>query len=107
MLCLFHVDIIQGVAPVEFRALLEKQQIVVSPDNRSKSCIVLIGVNTRDRPGLLLDISKCLLQLKLQVHHTEDLVYDEQSLSVWRCSNIENEESGTEHISAILKVRLC
>jgi predicted amino acid-binding ACT domain protein len=80
------------------------KQIVVAPDNRSHSSLVLIGVNTHDRPGLLLDISKCLLQLKLQVHRTEAVVHDEQSISVWRCSNVENEESDAEQISAMLNV---
>lgn len=103
---LFHSDIIQGLAPVEFRSLLDMKQIVVTPDNRSKSSIVLIGVNARDRPGLLLDISKCLLQLKLQVHRTEAAVHDEQSISVWRCSNIDDNELDTEQISAKLNVRV-
>jgi predicted amino acid-binding ACT domain protein len=88
-------------------ALLDMKQIVVTPDNRSHSCLVLIGVNTRDRPGLLLDISKCLLQLKLQVHRTEAAVHDEQSVSVWRCSNIESKESDAEQILAMLNVRVC
>ena len=101
---LFHSDIIQGLAPVEFRSLLDKKQIVVTRDNRSHSRLVLIGVNTRDRPGLLLDISKCLLQFKLQVHRTEAAVFDEQSVSVWRCSHIENEEFDVEQISAMLRV---
>jgi predicted amino acid-binding ACT domain protein len=82
------------------------KQIVVTQDNRSKSSMVLIGVNARDRPGLLRDISKCLLQLKLQVHRVEAAVHDEQSISVWRCSNIENDELDTEQISAKLNVRV-
>jgi hypothetical protein len=99
---LFHSDIIQGQAPIEFISLLDAEQIVVTPDNRSKSSTVLIGVNARDRPDLLSDISKCLLQLKLQVHLTESVVHDGQSISVWRCSNIEVNELDAEHISGVL-----
>ena len=87
-------------------SLLDKKQIVVTRDNRSHSRIVLIGVNTRDRPGLLLDISKCLLELKLQVHRTESVICDEQSVSVWRCSHIENDEFDAEQISAMLRVSI-
>jgi UTP:GlnB (protein PII) uridylyltransferase len=47
---------------------------------------VLVGINARDRPGLLLDISKCLLLLDLQLHRTEAAVLDERSVSVWRCT---------------------
>ena len=97
-------DIIHGIATVDGSALLDMKKIVVTLDNRSHSSTVLIGVNARDRPGLLLDISKCLLRLKFQVHRTEAAVHDEQSVSVWRCSNIENQESDTERISAMLNV---
>ena len=69
-------DIIHGIATVDGSALLDMKKIVVTPDNRSHSSTVLIGVNARDRPGLLLDISKCLLRLKFQVHRTEAAVHD-------------------------------
>jgi predicted amino acid-binding ACT domain protein len=84
--------------------LLDKKKIVVTADNRSHNRIVLVGVNTSDRPGLLLDISQCLLQLDLEVHHTEAAVFDEQSVSVWRCSHIENKEYDANQISAMLNV---
>ena len=47
--------------------------------------LVLVGINARDRPGLLLDISKGLLRLELQLRHTEAAVVDERSISIWRC----------------------
>jgi hypothetical protein len=78
---------------------------VVTADNRSHNHIVLVGVNTIDCPGILLDILKCLLKLNLQVHHTEAAVLDEQLVSVWRCSHIENEEYDVDHILAMLNVR--
>ena len=80
-------------------------QIVIAADNRSSSRLVLIGVNARDRPGLLLDISKRLLRLNLQQHCTEAIVLEEQSVSVWRCTYMDNEEADAEEISALLSVR--
>lgn len=87
ILHLFHSDIIQGVAPAKSIKLLadERAEIVFSKaDNRSNDSL-LIGINARDRSGLLLDISKSLLQLDLQVHRTEAAVIDGRSISVWRC----------------------
>ena len=82
----------------------KQAQIVIAADNRSSSRLVLIGVNARDRPGLLLDISKCLLRLNLQQHRTEAIVLEERSISVWRCTYMENEETDAEEISAVLSV---
>ena len=59
----------------------EPPKIVVTVDRN----LVVVGVDAQDRPGLLLDISKGLLRLKLQLHHTEAAVVDERSLSIWRC----------------------
>lgn len=79
-------------------------QIIITSDKRSH--LVLIGVNARDRPGLLLDISKCLLRLDLQLHRTEAAVLDERSVSVWRCTYMENIDPDAEEISAVLSVSL-
>lgn len=79
-------------------------QIVISSDKRSH--LVLIGVNARDRPGLLLDISKCLLRLDLQLHRTEAAVLDERSVSVWRCTYLENIDPDAGSISAVLSVSI-
>ncbi len=103
---LIHSDLIQGLAPVEFRMLLDNKKIVVTADNRSHNRIVLVGVNTSDRPGLLLDISKCLLKLDLQVHRKESAVIDEQSVSVWRCNHFGSKEYDEDQISAMLNVRV-
>ncbi len=81
-------------------------QIVIAADNRSSSRLVLMGVNARDRPGLLLDISKCLLRLDLQLHRTEAAVLDERSISVWRCTYMENFEPDAGEISAVLSVSI-
>ena len=47
--------------------------------------LVVVGIDAPDRPGLLLDISKCLARLKLELHHTEAAVRNSRSLSIWRC----------------------
>jgi UTP:GlnB (protein PII) uridylyltransferase len=81
-------------------------QIVVATVSRDSRRLVLIGVNAPDRPGLLLDISKGLLQLNLQLHHTEAVVLRERSVSVWRCDYLENKETDAEEIWVVLRVRV-
>ncbi len=60
--------------------------------------LVVVGIDTRDRPGLLLDISKCLARLHLELHHTEAASRCSRSLSIWRC---EPSYGGNELISEI------
>jgi predicted amino acid-binding ACT domain protein len=81
-------------------------QIVVATDYRRSRRFVLIGVNAPDRLGLLRDISKGLLQLNLQVHHTEATVLRERSVSVWRCEFLANKETDAEEIWVALRVRV-
>ena len=102
----FIADIIQGLAPIKSMKLDENKdaQIVIAADTRSTSRLVLIGINARDRPGLLLDISKGLLRLDLQLHRTEAAVLDERSVSVWRCTYMENIDPDAGEISAVLSV---
>jgi UTP:GlnB (protein PII) uridylyltransferase len=101
-------DIIQGLAPVKSMKFNENKQaqVVISADTRSH--LVLIGVNARDRPGLLLDISKCLLRLDLQLHRSEAAVLEDRSVSVWRCTYMENRDRAPDEgeISAVLSVSL-
>jgi UTP:GlnB (protein PII) uridylyltransferase len=101
-----HSDIIQGVAPAKSIKMLadERAEIVFSKaDNRSNDSL-LIGINARDRSGLLLDISKSLLQLDLQVHRTEAAVIDGRSISVWRCTYAEDKVPDSEQMTALLSV---
>lgn len=81
----FISDIIHGLSPVESSMLqIDKPaQIIIASDGRSSHRLVLIGVNTPDRPGLLLDISKGLLRLNLQVHRTEAVVLGEHSSIIY------------------------
>lgn len=105
-MCYLISDIIQGLEPIESMMLRNDNtaQIVVANSSDSRRP-VLIGVNSPDRPGLLLDISKGLLQLNLQLHHTEAAVLRERSVSVWRCAHLEGKETNAEEIRAVLSVR--
>jgi len=47
---------------------------------------IVVAVDTMDRSGLLLDISKCLAGMEMDLHHTEATVKQQRSLSIWRCS---------------------
>ena len=79
-------------------------QVVVATNSNNIRRLVLVGINAPDRPGLLLDISKGLLRLKLQLHHTEAAVVGERSVSVWRCAHLEGKETDAEEIRKELKV---
>ena len=68
--------------------------------------LVLIGINSRDRPGLLLDISKTLIRLGLNFHRTEAMVLDGRSLSLWRCEVLESGVSDIEEIWSVLNAML-
>ena len=105
----YHVsDVIQGLRPIESITLSSgnSAQVVVATNCRDTRLLLLIGVNAPDRPGLLLDISKGLLQLSLQLHHTEAAVVGERSVSVWRCEHLEGKETDIEEIQAVLSVRV-
>ncbi|KAL7576540.1 hypothetical protein ACA910_018036 [Epithemia clementina (nom. ined.)] len=68
--------------------------------------LVVVGINARDRAGLLLDISKGLLRLDLQLHHTEAAVFIERSVSIWRCQVIGTELPDVEQIWSVLNALL-
>jgi hypothetical protein len=53
--------------------------------------LILVGIDAPDRPGLLLDISKGLLELNVQLRQTEAYVEENRSLSVWRCEVLNHE----------------
>jgi len=80
----------------------EPTKIVAVVDKQSEQRLVIIGVNCYDRPGLLLDISKGLLRLGLQLHHTEAAVVGTRSLSIWRCEVMK--DGGSSDIGEIWNV---
>jgi len=96
-------DIIQALEPIESVMVRNDMpaQIVVANDFRG---LVLVGINAPDRPGLLLDISKGLHRLNLQLHHSEAAVVNDRSVSVWRCEYLERKETDAEEIWAVLSV---
>ena len=67
------------------RAASGPPKIVVTTDFHDSQRLVLVGIDAHDRPGLLLDISKGLLRLNLQLRHTEAAVLGDRSNSIWRC----------------------
>lgn len=75
---------------------------IVAVTDKDDHQLVIIGINARDRPGLLLDISKSLIRLGLNFHRTEALVLDGRSLSLWRCEVIQ--EGGVSDIEEIWSV---
>jgi len=79
-------------------------KIVVASDSHDRS--VVIGVDAPDRPGLLLDISKGLLRLNLQLRHTEAKVLGERSLSIWRCECVESALPDLEEVWSVLHALL-
>jgi len=74
-------DKIQGREPVDFGS--RPSDVFVTRSEADK--IVLVGVDTHDRPGLLVDISTAISQHDLSVRHSEAKVFGDRSLSVWRC----------------------
>ena len=87
-------------------AVVEPPQIVVTTDEHDSQRLVLVGINTRDRPGLLLDISKGLLRLNLQLRHTEAGVFGDRSNSIWRCECMEPQLPDLEEVWSILNAML-
>ena len=46
-------------------------KVLVVIDTQDLDDVVIVGINSNDRPGLLLHISRGLHSLGLQLHHTE------------------------------------
>ncbi|KAL3783163.1 hypothetical protein HJC23_001513 [Cyclotella cryptica] len=61
----------------------ETSRVVVT--NQDDQGLVVVAIDTLDRPGLLLDISKCLARLHLECHNAEAAARCSRSLSIWRC----------------------
>ena len=106
-------DTIRGI-PVEdgtegivssARAKNAPPKIVAVTDKDAKD-LVVIGVNSYDRPGLLLDISKTVIRLGLNCHRTEAMVLDGRSFSLWRCEVLEDGISDIEEIWSVLNAML-
>lgn len=77
-------------------------KIVVTSDHE----FVVIGVDALDRSGLLLDISKVLSRLKMNLRHTEASVVGRRSISIWRCELMDSEQADVEEIWSALDVSI-
>lgn len=99
-------DIIASASPTRFSTVRaptsDAPKVVVTIEHN----LVVIGVDSRDRPGLLLDLSKGLLALNLQNHHTEASVVGGRSLSLWRCEPIGVEIADVERIWTVMTALL-
>jgi Trk K+ transport system NAD-binding subunit len=73
-------DAVRGTPSNYNNSSQNKDRIIVT---RQKGVLIL-AVDAPDRPGLLLDISKCLARLHLDLLHTEAAVLEGRSLSIWR-----------------------
>ena len=81
---------------------VDPAKIVVTADKD----LVIVGINAKDRTGLMLDISKGLLRLNLQLHHTEAAVRAGRSISIWRCEPTGTELPDLEEIWSVLNALL-
>jgi hypothetical protein len=100
-------DDIGSVTPSRRRRQLSSQPVFSDPPKVVVTVdkdLVVVGVDSRDRPGLLLDLSKGILSLNLQLHHTEAAVVDNRSLSIWRCEPIGTEIPDVEQVWSVLTV---
>ena len=80
--------------------------VVVVDTNEEKRPLVVVAINSRDRPGLLPDISRGLLRLGIQLHHSEASVIQARSISIWRCEILQGGVSNIEEIWDSLNVLL-
>ena len=93
-------DLIRGVQPSPAEEATPQKKPAAGCGKPSSQCLagaatkivvtidkdlLVVGINTHDRAGLLLDIAKGLLRFNLQLRHTEAAVVLERSLSIWRC----------------------
>lgn len=78
-------DQVHGTEPYE--ADSRATRVIVTTDAFHSDKLLIVGVDTADRQGLLMDISKILLENGLQLRHSEAKVIDDRSLSIWRCES--------------------
>jgi len=78
----------------------------IDTENDPKNKLTAVAINTPDRPGLLLDISKTLIRLGLNCHRTEARVVDGRSLSLWYCEVMETNVADIEEIWSVMNAML-
>ena len=83
--------------------LIGAPKVVVANEHE----LVVVGINAPDRPGLLLDVSKALSRLGMNLRHTEASVVKQRSISIWRCEMVDSDLPDLEEIWSVLNVSLC
>lgn len=81
----------------------EPARIVIATDHGDEPLIV-VAVNSPDRPGLLLDLSKAFKRLGLNFRSSEAKVINGRSLSIWRCDVLKDGVSDVDNIWSVLNV---
>jgi UTP:GlnB (protein PII) uridylyltransferase len=81
-------DQIAGREPVD--SAQGPTRVIVTNDVSHSKGVLVVGVDCLDRPGLLMAISKALLQLGLKHRHSEAEVFEDRSLSIWRCESVDS-----------------
>jgi di/tricarboxylate transporter len=81
----------------------DQDRIVVTIDSNN---LVVLGVDTMDRSGLMLDISKCLARFQFELHHSEAAVVGTRSLSIWRCECSQPPSPSLEEIWSVVSALL-
>lgn len=86
----------------------DASKVIVATDKHhlTDQQLIIIGVNTHDRSGLLHDISKGIVRLKLQCRSTEAAVVHSRSISIWRCELLEGGSDDVEEIWSVLNALL-
>jgi len=80
----------------------QQNRVIITKDEN----MVVIAIETADRSGLLLDLSKCLARLQLELHHTEAAIKQGRSLSIWRCESTNLSEDFQAEIWTVLQALL-
>ena len=79
-------DQIDGRAPYESGST--PARVVVTEDVNHSEGALLVGIDCPDHAGLLMEISSALFQLGLKLRHSEAAVFEDRSLSIWRCESV-------------------
>ncbi|MDG6094538.1 [protein-PII] uridylyltransferase [Acetobacter sp. AN02] len=90
------------------RAILVPPRVVI--DNRASSTCTVIEINSRDRPGLLYDVTRSLNELKLQIASAHITTYGVRAVDVFYVKDMFGlkitDERRLKEITARLKERL-
>jgi K+/H+ antiporter YhaU regulatory subunit KhtT len=95
---------VDGAALLSPSGVAADRVIVTATDDDTN--LVILAIDTADRSGLLLDLSKCIARLQLELHHTEAAVRHGRSLSIWRCESKKLDDEYLAEIWTVLHATL-